>query len=66
MFNLKCLPFTFISVFGKFNLTFLTYHFFLARQCSSRGGELRIDVKEDNRVDIAGQAVLVLQGNLRL
>ena len=52
---------------GKFNLTFLTYHFlFLARQCSSRGGELRIDVREDNRVDIAGQAVLVLQGSLRL
>ena len=52
---------------GKFNLTFLTYHFlFLARQCSSRGGELRIDVREDNRVDIAGQAVLVLQGSLCL
>nr|XP_058955768.1 phenazine biosynthesis-like domain-containing protein isoform X2 [Pocillopora verrucosa] len=39
---------------------------FHARQCSSRGGELRIDVREDNRVDIAGQAVLVLQGSLRL
>ena len=50
----------------KFNLTFLTYFLFLARQCSSRGGELRIDVREDNRVDIAGQAVLVLQGSLRL
>ena len=38
----------------------------LARQCSSRGGELRIHVRQDNRVDIAGQTVIVLQGSLRL
>lgn len=37
-----------------------------ARQCSSRGGELRIHVRQDNRVDIAGQTVIVLQGSLRL
>jgi len=35
-----------------------------ARQCSSRGGELTINVRRDNRVDIAGQAVQVLQGSL--
>ncbi|KAL9962654.1 hypothetical protein ACROYT_G031775 [Oculina patagonica] len=39
---------------------------FYARQCSSRGGELRIHVRQDNRVDVAGQAVLVLQGSLHL
>lgn len=37
-----------------------------ARQCSSRGGELRIHVRQDNRVDIAGKTVIVLQGSLRL
>ncbi|XP_073251178.1 phenazine biosynthesis-like domain-containing protein [Porites lutea] len=37
-----------------------------ARQCSSRGGELTIHVREDNRVDITGQVVLVLQGSLYL
>ena len=40
--------------------------FFAARQCSSRGGELTIHVRKDNRVDVAGQAVLVLQGSLQL
>lgn len=35
-----------------------------ARQCSSRGGELTIHVREDNRVDITGEVVLVLQGSL--
>lgn len=39
---------------------------FFARQCSSRGGELRIHVRQDNRVDISGQTVIVLQGSLRL
>ncbi|CAH3196647.1 unnamed protein product [Porites evermanni] len=37
-----------------------------ALQCSPRGGELSIQVREDDRVDIAGQAVLVLQGSLYL
>lgn len=37
-----------------------------ARQCSPRGGELTIQVREDGRVDVAGQAVLVLQGSLYL
>nr|XP_006630505.1 PREDICTED: phenazine biosynthesis-like domain-containing protein isoform X1 [Lepisosteus oculatus] len=38
----------------------------LAFQCSRRGGELRLSVREDGRVDIAGEAVLVLQGKLTL
>ena len=37
-----------------------------ARQCSSRGGELQINVRQDHRVEVAGKAVLVLQGSLYL
>ncbi|XP_067115282.1 phenazine biosynthesis-like domain-containing protein 1 [Osmerus mordax] len=38
----------------------------LAYQCSSRGGELRLEVRDDGRVDIAGQAVMILEGTLSL
>nr|XP_033798159.1 phenazine biosynthesis-like domain-containing protein [Geotrypetes seraphini] len=38
----------------------------LAYQCSRRGGELKITVRSDGRVDIRGQAVIVLTGNLTL
>ncbi|XP_028844987.1 phenazine biosynthesis-like domain-containing protein 1 [Denticeps clupeoides] len=37
----------------------------LAYQCSKRGGELEVEIKGD-RVDITGQAVIVLQGTLLL
>ena len=38
-----------------------------ARQCSQRGGELRLAVDEGRgRVEIAGQAVIVLKGRLLL
>nr|XP_056706648.1 phenazine biosynthesis-like domain-containing protein [Euleptes europaea] len=37
-----------------------------AFQCSSRGGELRILVRDDGRVDIEGRAVLVLEGSLTI
>lgn len=38
-----------------------------ARQCSARGGELRVTVDESAaRVEIAGHAVLVLRGRLLL
>uniref|UniRef100_A0ACB8F8J2 Uncharacterized protein n=1 Tax=Sphaerodactylus townsendi TaxID=933632 RepID=A0ACB8F8J2_9SAUR len=37
-----------------------------AFQCSSRGGELKIFVRGDGRVDIKGQAVLVLEGSLTI
>ncbi|XP_018605052.1 phenazine biosynthesis-like domain-containing protein [Scleropages formosus] len=38
----------------------------LAYQCSSRGGELTLNLKDDGRVDIAGRAVTVLKGMLIL
>ncbi|NXN13262.1 PBLD protein, partial [Indicator maculatus] len=36
----------------------------LAFQCSHRGGELKISLHNDGRVDIAGQTAVVLKGNL--
>ncbi|XP_053477701.1 phenazine biosynthesis-like domain-containing protein 2 [Ictalurus furcatus] len=38
----------------------------LAYQCSSRGGELELELRGDNRVDIAGRAVVLLHGILKL
>ncbi|XP_074522215.1 phenazine biosynthesis-like domain-containing protein 1 [Halichoeres trimaculatus] len=38
----------------------------LAYQCSSRGGELELEVRDDGRINIAGQAVFVLQGTIKL
>ncbi|NXY89388.1 PBLD protein, partial [Alcedo cyanopectus] len=38
----------------------------LALQCSRRGGELKIALREDGRVDIAGQMAVVLRGNLTI
>ncbi|KAM7015737.1 phenazine biosynthesis-like domain-containing protein 1 [Tautogolabrus adspersus] len=38
----------------------------LAYQCSRRGGELELEVRDDGRINIAGQAVFVLQGTITL
>ncbi|KAF7669394.1 hypothetical protein LDENG_00193030 [Lucifuga dentata] len=38
----------------------------LAYQCSSRGGELELEVRDDGRINIAGQTVTVLQGTIIL
>ncbi|XP_070823392.1 phenazine biosynthesis-like domain-containing protein 1 [Chaetodon trifascialis] len=38
----------------------------LAYQCSSRGGELKLEVRDDGRINIAGQTVTVLQGTITL
>ncbi|KAA8595517.1 phenazine biosynthesis-like domain-containing protein 1 isoform X2 [Etheostoma spectabile] len=38
----------------------------LAYQCSSRGGELELEVRDDGRINIFGQAVTVLQGTITL
>ncbi|KAM3625096.1 uncharacterized protein V6R79_006652 [Siganus canaliculatus] len=38
----------------------------LAYQCSSRGGELKLQVRDDGRINIAGQATTVLQGTITL
>ncbi|PWA17239.1 hypothetical protein CCH79_00010521 [Gambusia affinis] len=38
----------------------------LAYQCSSRGGELELEVRDDGRISIAGDVTPVLQGFIRL
>ncbi|XP_034385410.1 phenazine biosynthesis-like domain-containing protein 1 isoform X3 [Cyclopterus lumpus] len=38
----------------------------LAYQCSSRGGELELEVRDDGRINISGQSVTVLQGTITL
>ncbi|CAL8243484.1 unnamed protein product [Lota lota] len=38
----------------------------LAYQCSRRGGELELEVRDDGRVNIAGQTVFVLKGTITL
>uniref|UniRef100_A0AAQ5ZH80 Phenazine biosynthesis like protein domain containing n=1 Tax=Amphiprion ocellaris TaxID=80972 RepID=A0AAQ5ZH80_AMPOC len=38
----------------------------LAYQCSSRGGELELEVRDDGRINISGQAVSVLQGTITI
>lgn len=38
----------------------------VARQCSSRGGEIHVTVEEAGRVSLAGKACIVMQGRLRI
>ncbi|XP_036430414.1 phenazine biosynthesis-like domain-containing protein 1 [Colossoma macropomum] len=38
----------------------------LAYQCSRRGGELELELRDDGRVNIVGRAVVLLQGTLKL
>lgn len=38
----------------------------LAYQCSSRGGELKLEVRDDGRINISGQAVTVMEGTITL
>ncbi|XP_039984402.1 phenazine biosynthesis-like domain-containing protein 1 isoform X1 [Xiphias gladius] len=38
----------------------------LAYQCSSRGGELELEVRDDGRINIAGQTITVLKGTITL
>ncbi|XP_055027214.2 phenazine biosynthesis-like domain-containing protein [Misgurnus anguillicaudatus] len=38
----------------------------LAYQCSSRGGELELEIRDDGRLDISGRAQIILQGTLKL
>jgi len=35
-----------------------------ARQCSPRGGDLNLRIRDDGRIDVAGSAVLVLEGTI--
>ena len=36
----------------------------LARQCSARGGELWLAMREDGRLDVSGFATVVMEGKL--
>ncbi|KAI7805516.1 phenazine biosynthesis-like domain-containing protein [Triplophysa rosa] len=38
----------------------------LAYQCSSRGGELELEIRDDGRLDISGRAQIILQGTLKI
>lgn len=38
----------------------------LAYQCSSRGGELKLEVRDDGRINISGKTVTILKGVLML
>ena len=37
-----------------------------ARQCSARGGDIRVEVSENNRVYLSGKAYIVMEGRLKL
>ncbi|XP_074648457.1 phenazine biosynthesis-like domain-containing protein [Tubulanus polymorphus] len=37
-----------------------------ARQCSKRGGNIRVKLRDDSRVDLSGKAVIVMEGSLRV
>lgn len=39
---------------------------YLAFQCSARGGKLKINLRNDGRVDIGGQSVIVSEGFLAI
>lgn len=38
----------------------------LGRQCSKRGGDVKVRIREDNRVDVCGKAMLVLTGQINI
>ncbi|XP_052428794.1 phenazine biosynthesis-like domain-containing protein [Carassius gibelio] len=38
----------------------------LASQCSSRGGEVKLEIRNDGRLDIIGLAQIILQGTLKI
>ncbi|XDV50217.1 hypothetical protein PO909_019316 [Leuciscus waleckii] len=38
----------------------------MAYQCSSRGGEVKLQIRDDGRLDIIGQAQIILQGTFKI
>ncbi|XP_074469135.1 phenazine biosynthesis-like domain-containing protein 1 isoform X1 [Sebastes fasciatus] len=54
------------TVLGSYWSTKLGKKKMLAYQCSSRGGELGLEVRDDGRINISGQTVTVLQGTITL
>ncbi|KAK2854169.1 hypothetical protein Q5P01_006830 [Channa striata] len=55
-----------LTVLGSYYSEKLGKKKMLACQCSSRGGELELEVRDDGRINIAGQTVTVLQETIRL
>ena len=43
----------------------LFFNFFLVRQCSTRGGDLKVSVLDNGRLVVAGHAVTVLRGSIK-
>ena len=37
-----------------------------ARQCSKRGGDVTMDMGDDGRIDLTGNAVIVMSGKLKV
>ncbi|XP_015241972.1 PREDICTED: phenazine biosynthesis-like domain-containing protein [Cyprinodon variegatus] len=54
------------TVLGSYWSKILGKKKMLAYQCSSRGGELDLEVRDDGRINIAGEVTSVLQGVIRL
>ena len=38
----------------------------VARQCSRRGGDLLLNIREDGRLDVEGEAVVVFSGTITI
>ncbi|KAM8894295.1 phenazine biosynthesis-like domain-containing protein 1 isoform 2-T2 [Spinachia spinachia] len=62
-FSLLCSAHT---VLGSYWSQKLGKNKMFAHQCSSRGGELRLEVCAEGRINISGEAVTVLQGTITL
>ncbi|XP_053720343.1 phenazine biosynthesis-like domain-containing protein 1 isoform X2 [Synchiropus splendidus] len=54
------------TVLGSYWSSALGKKKLLAYQCSSRGGELELEIRDDGRINITGRAVTVLQGTITL
>ncbi|XP_042862252.1 phenazine biosynthesis-like domain-containing protein [Penaeus japonicus] len=54
------------TVLGPFWSKLLGMTRLKCRQCSPRGGDLIVSVREDGRVDLAGKATTVIQGNISI
>uniref|UniRef100_A0AAQ4QS72 Phenazine biosynthesis-like protein domain containing 2 n=1 Tax=Gasterosteus aculeatus aculeatus TaxID=481459 RepID=A0AAQ4QS72_GASAC len=54
------------TVLGSYWSNKLGKNKMLAYQCSSRGGELQLEVRPDGRINIFGESVTVLQGTITL
>ena len=53
----------FMNLYGFNRELFLNIS--LARQCSARGGDLKVSVSDNGRLVLAGHAVTVLRGSIK-